>query len=201
MKDYYACEDLKGRRVTFTLNDVHKNFNLWDITKDAKDGDVLAIESRNDYPSPFIAIYKERGLDYFNSYCFVGFDEKFYTGETGHDVKGIHPATKEQRDTLEKAMADAGWEFDFEKKELKKIEQKPAWSEEDEEMRLDAIKYLELFDAQGIHGNKTVPCINWLKSLRPQKQWKPSDEQLKQLGKYCIDNTALTSLYEYLKQL
>ena len=32
-------------------------------------------------------------------------------------------------------------------------------------------------------------------------QWKPSDEQLKQLGKYCPDNTALTALYEQLKKL
>ena len=34
----------------------------------------------------------------------------------------LKPATKEQRDTLEKAMTDAGYTFDFEKKELKKIE-------------------------------------------------------------------------------
>ena len=33
-------------------------------------------------------------------------------------------ATKEQRDTLMKAMADAGYTFDFESKELKKIEGK-----------------------------------------------------------------------------
>jgi hypothetical protein len=35
----------------------------------------------------------------------------------------ICPATKEQRDTLIKAMTDAGYTFDFEKKELKKIEE------------------------------------------------------------------------------
>jgi hypothetical protein len=29
-------------------------------------------------------------------------------------------------------MRDAGWTFDFEKKELKKIEQNSAWSEEDD---------------------------------------------------------------------
>jgi hypothetical protein len=101
---------------------VDNDYRLWTIN-DAKDGDVLAVEQRYDYPSPFIAIYKEGGLDFFNSHCSTGFDEKFYTGETGHDVKGIHPATKEQRDTLMKAMADAGYTFDFEKKELKKIEE------------------------------------------------------------------------------
>ena len=32
----------------------------------------------------------------------------------------IHPATKEQRDALMKAMNDAGYEWDIEKQELKK---------------------------------------------------------------------------------
>ena len=36
------------------------------------------------------------------------------------DIEDVKPATKEQRDALEKAMADAGYTFDFEKKELKK---------------------------------------------------------------------------------
>ena len=40
------------------------------------------------------------------------------------------------------------------------------WSEEDEKNLIDAIKYLELFDAQGIHGNVVVPVINWLKSFK-----------------------------------
>ena len=54
----------------------------------------------------------------------------------------------------------------------------PEWSEEDEEMRLDAIKYLEIFDAQGIHGNKALPAINWLKSFSfPKGQsWSEEDE-------------------------
>ncbi len=47
-----------------------------------------------------------------------------------------------------------------------RVQPKQEWSEEDEERRLDVIKYLELFDAQGIHGNVVEPCINWLKSLK-----------------------------------
>ena len=39
-------------------------------------------------------------------------------------LRAVHPSTKEQRDTLMKAIADAGYIFDIEKKELKKIEQK-----------------------------------------------------------------------------
>ena len=48
------------------------------------------------------------------------------------------------------------------------------WSEEDEEMWIDAIKYLELFDAQGIHGDVAVSCIEWLKSLKERHAWKKS---------------------------
>ncbi len=105
-------------------SDAYKYFRLWTI-KDAKDGDILAVESRNDYPSPFIAIYKEHGLNFFNSHCFISCDGKFHKGTTGHSIYLICPATKEQRAKLEKAMTDDGYTFDFEKKELKKIEQKP----------------------------------------------------------------------------
>ena len=48
----------------------------------------------------------------------------------------------------------------------KQDEKKTTWSEEDEENRINAIKYLELFDAQGIHGDVAIPCINWLKSIK-----------------------------------
>ena len=43
--------------------------------------------------------------------------------------------------------------------------------------------------------------ISWLKSLRSQKQWKPSKEQLEQLSRYCPDNIILTGLLEQLKEL
>ena len=87
---------------------------LWAI-QDAKDGDVLAVEPIEGYLSSFVAIYKKQNKEDFDSYCFVGFDGKFYDGENGHSAENIHPATKEQRDTLMKAMADAGYTFDFEK--------------------------------------------------------------------------------------
>jgi len=57
------------------------------------------------------------------------------------------------------------------------------WSEEDEEMRLNAIKYLELFDAQGIHGNKAVPCINWLKERVHPQHLTITDEEIDQARK------------------
>jgi hypothetical protein len=129
----------------------------------------------------------------------------------------ITPATKEQRDTLMKAMSDAGWEFDFEKKELKKISQRmisaeakeamysnSAWSEEDESYLNTTIAYLK--DAKEF--KKTAEnCITWLKSLKERCTWKPNEEQLKAI-KWIMDGDnpenwtiTLTNLYNDLKKL
>ena len=105
-------------------SDVDKNARLWDITKDAKDGDVLAVEPIDDYQFPFIAIYENRGLNFFNSYCSMGFDGKFYEATTGHALDNLYPATKEQRDLLSQKMREAGYGWDSEKKELKKLSQR-----------------------------------------------------------------------------
>ena len=120
-----------------TFKDVH----LWTI-QDAKDGDVLAAKTTIGYPNPFIAIYKEHGLNFFNSHCFVSWDGEFHEGTTGHSISDIHPATKEQCDFLFQKMKEAGYEWDDEKKELKKIEQKPADNIESSTFK---DKLLELF--------------------------------------------------------
>ena len=99
-------------------------WRMWDITKDAKDGDVLAVEPIEEYSSSFVAIYKKQNEEDFDSYCFVGFDGKFYKNEHGHSTKNIHPATKEQSDLLFQKMQGAGYKWDADKRELKKIEQK-----------------------------------------------------------------------------
>ena len=66
---------------------------------------------------------------------------------------------------------------------VKKLyEQKPAaWSEEDEEMIRSIFLGIEAYSPSIIYGNGKEKVLNWLKSLRPQNTWKPSDEQLKKL--------------------
>jgi len=118
VKDYYVCEDLKGRRVTFTFNDVHKNFRLWNIS-DAKDGDVLQL-------GKVTAIFKEyTGNGTCRCYCSVCEGEFEIPADDGFDnsygCSDIYPATKEQRDHLFQKMKEAGYEWDTEKKEPKKI--------------------------------------------------------------------------------
>ena len=86
------------------------DYHLWTI-QDAKDGDVLA---------------GSHGTFHFmgesNGYCGVLNDNTFI-GSTGNNewTEGLHPATKEQRDLLFQKMKEAGYEWDAEKKELKKI--------------------------------------------------------------------------------
>ena len=120
-----------------THAEYEKHFRLWQPIEDARNGDVLAVDPIEGYSSPFVCIYKrqnqEDSVD-FDSHCFVAFDGKFYVGENGHSTEDIHPATKEQRDLLFAKMREAGYWWDAEYKELQKIEQKPAWSEEDEKM-------------------------------------------------------------------
>jgi hypothetical protein len=93
---------------------------LWTI-ENAKNGDVLKedscifiIEKMNPNGSAIV-------------HCCLFDDGNFdLTGSTLHfDIDSAHPATKEQRDTLMKAMTDVGYTFNFDKKELKKIEQNP----------------------------------------------------------------------------
>lgn len=98
-------------------------YHRWTI-RDVKDGDVLAVEPIYGYTSPFIAICKECELTLFTSYCFIDFEGNFNKGTTGHSTNCVHPATKEQCDLLFQKMKEAGYEWDGEKKELKKIEHK-----------------------------------------------------------------------------
>ena len=109
---------------------VDSNSHRWTI-KDVKNGDILAVEPIDNYQYPFVAIYKERGLDFFNSHCFIGFYGNFYEGEEGHAIENIHPATKEQCLLLFQKMHEAGYEWDDEKKELKKIKVNEAMYDDD----------------------------------------------------------------------
>ena len=126
--DEYCLWPLDAEIVGYLrIIDVDNEYHLWSI-KDAKSGDMLA----NDH---HILILKELVYDWYSNgipdsvkaYCGIKPSGNFEIGKDNWCFCGtlhIHPATKEQRDTLMKAMADAGYIFDFEKKELRNIEQK-----------------------------------------------------------------------------
>ena len=127
------------------------NVRLWTI-QDAKDGDVLISKDKED-----ILIYKSHSVIDLLLTSHISFNKKegFCPRQySAWDSNEFIPATKEQRNSLEKAMTDAGYEWNAEKKELKLLitnggdfesenyEQKPAWSKEDEEMFAEAISVL-----------------------------------------------------------
>ena len=93
----------------------------------------------------------------------------------------------------------------------KQGEQKPAWSEEDEDMLYKATVVVNRLCAKGEEFVWSIDTLKkvfyWLKSLRPQNNWKPSDGQMKQLGWIAKQNKdsmigkELMSLYQDLKKL
>jgi len=169
-----------GQGVPFSCE---HNAHLWTI-QDAKDGDVLATLD-------YILIFKEfLKNDGGISYCHYDFgagnpqfiwseDKNWYFGKEAI----VYPATKEQRDLLFQKMKEAGYEWDAEKKEVKKIEENFFWSEDDENIRqwiisdINKLHYLK--KKSSIIANKE---INWLKSLKdrvqPKQEWSEEDEEM-----------------------
>ena len=118
----YGLIDQNGLSTSLEYGTVDKSASAFTI-KDAKDGDVL-VNGSNIFIFHFINGTRLKG------YCHVNTDNGIFYDDIGKNEcfclidAVVNPATKEQRDTLLKAMADAGYTFDFESKELKKIEHK-----------------------------------------------------------------------------
>ena len=161
--EFYILDDgIDGGETRPTIEWVNKTFHLWSI-QDAKDGDVLVASDGSIFILASVVDCSCKHYAALDTDGAVKFNEGLeHYWET---LSAVHPATKEQRDQLEKAMADAGWEFDFEKKELKKIEPKPAWSEEDEEMLKSAISFVKHSGFSTIGKGKSN-VIAWLKSFK-----------------------------------
>lgn len=112
-----------GQGIPFSCkHDVH----IWTI-QDAKDGDALSFysEYRGNKIVQVGIIEKYVGKyggcsNTFKIYVGVNWDNNLQIGEY-MGYSDIHPATKEQRDILMKAMNDAGYKWNAEKKELKKL--------------------------------------------------------------------------------
>lgn len=235
-----------GREVQIPFEWEGKLFRKWTI-QDAKDGDVLVASDGSLF---ILAKVKDNSAYYHFSLWKNGSKEISDGNHSLENAKGCHPATKEQRTELFLKMHEAGYEWDAEKKELKKIEdeeyngedygidslyhaqrilektlgsvdgyqtddgilshkcaitavkklyeQKPAWSEEDEN-NIDTI--ISVY-------HPSPKIVNWLKSLKQRYTWKPSDEQIEILNMVLTnesmdDNIAriLRELREQLKKL
>ncbi len=172
-------EDVDG----FTLDDDtyfsgswKDSYHLWTI-QDAKAGDVLC-------SGQMILLFKKwEDSDWNFVIAYAGIDISGKLQITnGHWLISnySHPATKEQRDTLFAKMKEAGYEWDAEKKELMKIEQTSAWSEDDERMLKRVIDFIP--QCMTAHGYNEY--IDWFKALKgrvqpqPKQEWSEEDEMM-----------------------
>ena len=161
----YELVDQNGLSTSLEYGTVDENAHIWDIIKDAEDGNVLVSDN-------IIFIFNRIHDIWIKCRCSLYEDDSFYGGDFDlmhvHYGEEVFPATKDQCDTLMKAMADAGWTFDFEKKELKelkKVEQNPAWNEEDD-YNVQCLVAKVTSDIQNGNVGRNQELIDWLKSLK-----------------------------------
>lgn len=97
--------------------------------------------------------------------------------------------------------------FDWFKSIIDRVQPKQEWSEEDKQLINEVAECLRKY-AEKVQGvNSTVYILSLadrIESLKPQKQWKPSDEQMKALWNVYQggeEQAELATLYNDLKKL
>jgi len=118
---YVIRDNVDNHEYHIGIEECEKSGRLFTI-QDAKDGDVLVASDSS------IFIFKEVRGSSCKHYIALTSDNEIQVNtkldKFWETARGVKPSTKEQRDTLLKAMDDAEYTFDFGKKELKKIEKK-----------------------------------------------------------------------------
>lgn len=205
----YTLRSQDGKRVDDTMSSyMDEHFHSFTI-QDAKNGDVLvAPPVRGSEHSEQIFIFKEiKDRDYVKNaveyYCRCT-DNEFSPNERGFMGQSddyFIPATKEQRDLLFQKMKEAGYEWDANKKELKKtineeqtkknlqdnsfrrmFEQKSALSEEDNNCLSTIIAEFSKCAGKSVSKDEWMRCNDFLHSLRdrvkPKQEWSEEDEKI-----------------------
>jgi len=119
----YMLKHTHGGLMPFHFSCVER-LRLWTI-QDAKDGDVLVTTKIRSCPFIYRKTVEKNNL----AHCYAGIDGNgdFIEGCLKRTLchfgptSDVAPATKEQRDLLFAKMKEAGYEWDADKKELKKI--------------------------------------------------------------------------------
>ena len=171
---------IKGSESLYDVQQYGKEkFEKW-ISWLEKQGEKLAGWSEEDKDM----IYKIRNMIF-----------KYAFSQSAVDVNG---------DLCEKEYIEAdGWMESL--KDRVQPQHKQGWSEENNKK----ISYLIALLQNCTMNDDALRVMNeevesWLKSLRPQSQWKPSDEQMKafwEVYKGGEEQAALASLYSDLKKL
>ena len=186
LSNLYYYRTNEGKEYSCTRDSIERDAHLWTI-QDAKDGDVLATKKGN----PFI--YDKDRYNNGLAYYYAGLDvNKELTLKSPHhmlahfgELHSVSPATKEQRDILFQKMKEEGYEWNAEKKELRKIEQNSSWSKEDEQNLKGIIATMEE-DAQ-LPKDTIKRLCKWLKCIKdrvqPKQEWSKEHFIARQLFK------------------
>jgi hypothetical protein len=164
-------------------------YHLWTI-KDAKDGDVICYKDEISLYKCEISLYRKDikpetsfgGFMYH--YCYDGkrFIMNNFYSLTEQDKTDIHPATEEQRGLLFAKMKEAGYEWDAENKELRKIDQSELTEFE------DAVKdmmnaYRDAIGANDVTTEEIKKHAKYLLSLIPHKPIEQKLSNSEKIGK------------------
>ena len=189
--EYYCFETVGGYIDNMLVSEIDSLYHPWTID-DAKDGDVLTTIHDNGI-GQITFIFKRIVDDEMFCYCLYDSemsDKLCFDPCTDSDFIGcvsgaeeeFHPATKEQRDILMKAIADAGYIFDFDKKELRKIDQSELTEFE------DAVKdmmnaYRDAIGANDVTTEEIKKHAKYLLSLIPHKPIEQKLSNSEKIGK------------------
>ena len=126
-KSCYKLSDINGNYTMLPHYAIDDYYRLWTI-EDAKAGDVLVckgdIKDSNGIKYERICLFNSLGNDFFTLTKTSNYVEEYDIDVNIDYPDNTIPATKEQKEILFMAMKEAGYEWDADKKELKKIEPK-----------------------------------------------------------------------------
>ena len=181
LNQFYILEDVEGGESRPTIEWVDKTFHLWTI-EDTKEGDIV-VNKTDGVIGIFQSIGHHPDGGSYNdpSYGFLHcrYDDGFFYAdfENGNTIESddIAPATKEQCDLLFAKMKEAGYEWNSDKKELKKIENRPLLSDffnaEYERGKADALKCVEWSEEDEDMCHKATAVINKLCAENKEYVW------------------------------
>ena len=214
-KGTYETVETDGTERNDSYDFIERNFKLWTIAN-AKPGDVLV--SKHNQPFIYNGIFDEESVGAYCGIDCLGDDFLKDSFPCNWSYKeGVKPATQEQRDILFMKMKDAGYEFDFEKKKLKKIVQKPndrldpliddeidLWIKENSDIHHDNNDIVELMRDMAYYVATLTRNL-----YRQKSKWTEEDEELCQdaldvfeaLGNGLEPLEDYHKLYDWLKRI
>lgn len=154
---------------------IDNTYHLWTI-QDAEEGDVLEFGDHGRLVTGILS-FVNKTTGKVDVSCLLEGD-KFKVGVFYNlDTVKPHPTTKEQRELLFQKMKEAGYEWDEEKKQLKKIEQSELTEFEDSVKDM-MNAYRDSIGANDVTTEEVKKHAAYLLSLIPHKsaEWSEKDE-------------------------